>query len=165
MNKIINNNLLYYLFYLTMEFVTFNVKKKEDNDNKYYYYTNNITNGEKYLLITIEDTNINFVRLIVNNEIRYINGNISRNCIEIKPCEEYHFDIFDKNDIYINKLDFKESYVLIKYTITNLPFYINSKMKILFFECMNFNIYDEYFEFNISTDNFILNNNKILNIQ
>lgn len=105
-----------------MEFVKFNCENKvikninNINVNKFYYYTNKIVNENKYLLIKINDTNIDFVKIIVNNKIRYINGNISRSIVEIKPYEEYHYEIFDKQDeLYINKIDFLDSYVLISY--------------------------------------------------
>ena len=95
-----------------MEFVKFECLESsiKNNEIKFHYCTSKIKNDDKYLLITI-DTNINFVKIIVNNEIRYINGNISRNWIEIAPYEEYYFEIFDKDDIYVNKIDFSKLFI------------------------------------------------------
>ena len=145
-----------------MEFVKFEC---EENNNNYYYYTNKTKNDNKYLLITIEETNINFVKIIVNNEIRYINGNMSRNCIEIKPYEEYYYEIFDKDNKYVNKIDFMKNYLLINYSKTTIPSHIKTNMKILFFEPIDFKICNEYLTFSISTSDFNIKNNQTLNIQ
>ena len=152
-----------------MEFVKFECEEN-NNSNSFFYYTNIIKNDDKYLLITVEDTNINFVKIIVNNEIRYINGNNSRNWIEIAPFEEYRFEIFDKDDIkYVNKIDFSENFLLINYSKTTIPSYIKTNMKILFFEPVDFNSCNEscikYFTFSISTNNFEIKKNQILTIQ
>lgn len=161
-----------------MEFVKFKCKK-HNNENKFYYHTDIIINDDKYLLITINDTNIILFRIIINNEISFINGNMSNKYIEIKPNEKYYYEIFDedtaninKNKSYIDEIDFLQSYLIVSHYKSILPFCIKLNMKILFFnideiDChiLNYGELNNYITFNISTDEFIINNKSNICIQ
>ena len=153
-----------------MEFIKFKIQEKHSIVNnkcekKFFYFTDKINNNNNYLLITINHSNIELFRIIVNNKVKFISGNISRNHIEIKPHEEYYYEIFDKTGKYINKIDLKKKYILVYLYKNTLPYHIKSNMKILFFDIRNFVLYTGCFTFSISTNEFMLNSNKKVNVQ